>query len=551
METTRAKFDANIIGNFGPLLAAIGPLIAAPPTDFSVPVVAPAAWTQLNVELANLLAKAVASPLTAIINRGIVVAATNAAVAAGAAPGPAAAAVVAGAAPAITAVSAALAESLVGNPPGVGAAIVPLVMAPPAPGAVPAAAVAAVVNAFVVAAGGAPGAIVAAVGGGVLPGVIAGAVVSAINSVPTVQIPNEFIACATLILGAAKAVYSVPVPVPVAPATVLTAASVNAAAAAAVAGGVGTLGSIFRAVGGIVNARNLVNGYIGAGGAMAAAHAVGAGAAVFGGAALLNEAYKLHCHLAERGHFWPNAVVLPGGLAPNLHFLAWTRAARTSLDTQVPPNHSSFVLPPPPLVGNAIAAAAIANGAVAGPGVNALVHLHSLLAAANAAYHVPGANTCLSWNNVCKDTNGVNIAVAAVPNLTALPAPANTVGIHLDLSAAPVGVGGSVIKCDLRGDNGGGGFLLDNHLLRSFPAPVGGAAPPAPVHLQMADAATALGEAAATVQLVGVVPIAYLAPLPTGAIPAPPAATPGAPAPTGRITLFVNRNEGVGTLFAE
>lgn len=464
LENTKAKIDTATTANFASLQWVLGELMTSPPIGFPTPAANSLELVRSNVELANLLAQAVVSPLTAIARNGA---------------GPIGAAAAA-------------------------ASTTALVAGPPAPGA----------------ASGAAGVVVANVG--------------AVN-LPVCQ--QEFIACATLILATAKAVCSVGIGTPG-----LTPAAINAAAAVSVAVAGGTLGGNFRIAAGAphlvaVSARELVRAYVGVEGNMAALPPNAAALqAVFGGGAV-DEAHALLCHLVERGHFWKHAVGLPHALSPERHFLAWARGARSGLDARVPPFHSAFVIPV------ASAHRAVAAGTAhlpAGDMKNAVTHLHTLLAAANAAYPIPGANTCLSWNGNHQNATDPTMALPAPhATLTALPAPQGTVGIHLNVVAG--GGAGTMIKCNLTaGDN------LAANLVRS---PTAGGTP---VQQQMAEAATALGEAATTAELLGRLPVgktngAYLVPL--GVIPAI-AATPTANVATNRISFLVNRN-GTGTMFAE
>lgn len=462
LENARAKIDTATTTHFSSLLWVLGELMTSPPIGFPTPVANSLELVRCNVELANLLAKAVVSPLTAIARK----------------------------------------RADGGSAADAAKATTAFVANPPAPGA-------------------ASGVVGVAIG--------------------TVNLPNcqqEFIACATLILATAKAVCSAGIEEPG-----LTPAAKNAAAAAAMVADGGTLGGNFQlakdAAAIAKSARELVRAYAGVGGNMAALPLNAAALQAVFAEGAVDEAHELLCHLVERGHFWRHAVGLPHALSPERHFLAWARGARSGLDARVPPFHSAFVVP----VATGPTTAAAGTGHMpAGHMKDAVTHLHTLLAAANAAYPMPEANTCLSWNGKLRNATDPTIKLPALrADLTALPAATQgTVGIHLNVVAG--GGAGMMIKCNPRA----GANLLAANLVRS--PTTGGTS----VQQQMAEAATALGEAATTAELLGRLPAsatneAYLAPL--GVVPAI-VATPTANVATNRISFFVNRN-GVSAMFAE
>lgn len=468
LENARAKIDTATTANFPSLLWALGELMTSPPIGFPTPAANSPELARCNVELANLLAQAVATPLIAIAKMG--------------------------------AGQKAAEETA--------KATTAFVAEPPAPGAA------------------------------------SGVVGVAIGSVNSSHCQQEFIACATLILATAKAVCSVGIEE-----SGLTPAAINAAAAAAMIADRGTLGGNFLTVSestAVENAaRELVRAYAGVGGNMAARPLNAAALqAVFNGK--VDEAHDLLCHLVERGHFWRHAVRLPRALSPERHFLAWARGARSGLDTKVPDFHSAFVVP---VATEPTATAAGTKNMPAGPMKDAVTHLHTLLAAANAAYS-KSENTCLSWNGKTKNaTNPKKKPLSVKQNFTTSPATTQgRVGIHLNVGAG--GGAGTMIKCNLRA----GGNLLATNLVRSPTSREELVQPSSEtlVQQQMAEAATALGEAATTAELLGRLPAsatnkAYLAPLGVSAIVA---ATPTANVATNRISFWVNR-KGAITMFAE
>jgi hypothetical protein len=496
LEDAGAKFDSATIAQFARLKWVLGELMTSPPVDFPTPAPGDPSLVQSNIELANLLAKAVASPLANIaaveIRR------------------------LAGAAhelnPATTTGAVAAAQTAVTN----------FVAAPSAPGVAPVAPIALA---------GAPVAW--------LPASLSVLVAGVAGS------PQSVIACAILIVATAKAVCSAGgVGAPG-----LTQAAINAASAASVnAVGGSTLGRAFQTAipANILNtARALVDAYVGTGGAMAASPTVAALTAVYTGGApgiVVDTAHELLSHIIERAHFWRNVGGLPPTLTQERHFLAWARGARAGLEATVPLAHCAFLVP---VAGTPEIAAAGTGVLPAGNGRDAVTHLHSLLAAANAAYPGIAANTCLTWNGNRCGATGDNIGVGAVAALTGLAAAGETVGIHLALG----GGHGTLIKCDLKGSPG------QNHLSEKLVREPTVSAAETQAQRHIGDAAATLGEAAATAELLGTAGIppaadaamgAYLVPL-GGAV----VATPAANAPLNRVTLLINRKEGIGTMFPE
>lgn len=353
------------------------------------------------------------------------------------------------------------------------------------------------------------------------PGAFVPALGRIINGVPLVGHENEFIACATLIMAAARAVQSAGG----LGAPGLTLKARHAAAAACVIGAGGrTLGEIFLGSGTDADARALVLSYVGANGGAPALHGAGTLAGVFGGLPV-DEAWALLNHITERGHFWQIPAGIPMVLGVDRHFLAWARAARVGTNGGIPPVHSAFIVPP----ADGHVNAAGTGGMVAGAGQDAVTYLHLLLSSANAAF--VGQETGVSWGgNLHALTTLAPAGFVPGPagGVTSMPGAGNTVGIHVSLRGMP-GLGG-IIKC-----NPQGGLAIG--MVRSNNA------------LTLREGGAVLGEAAWTSAALG--PggaIVFLRPLGSGAGANPASA--GAPGVLNRVTIWIDRF-GRGTMFAE